>query len=147
MACPGLDYIHVCVLREPTISSNFLTPPSTWPLVFSHSTSTYKITTRLDGKPSIFNISKYSQQSDYTIWEADYIPERIVDLDATFSPGNNISDPASKSQFFANAINSIVGLILKYKIVYFINFPFEYYSLLEQINNEFVKKSRSHRAQ
>nr|DBA13086.1 TPA: gp94-like protein [Oryctes rhinoceros nudivirus] len=122
--------LHICVLKESSPTTNFLTPPSSWPILYSHSTTTYKIAT-VGYRPDIPNVSEYSVLTGFTVWEVDYIPERIIN----FETHNIYSD-----QFWTITIASIIELIRKYKIVYFENFPFEYFGIFEKINNEYRKK-------
>lgn len=130
--------LHLCVLREKTPTTNFLTPPSTWPLLFTHSTGKYKITTHRNIKPDICNISNYSQLGEYIVWEIDDIEDRTVDF---------AKHDIYSTQFWISTINSIIELIRKYKIVYFVNFPFDYFGIFEKLNNEFSKKLRSSSSQ
>lgn len=88
----------------------------------------YKIAMETNKTLDICNITKYSTLEHYTIWEVDFIPERIVDLSKT-----KLHDPTVW-------IDSVVDLIYKYKIVYFINLVFEYFDIFERINNEFTTR-------
>lgn len=89
--------------------------------------------TNRECKPNIPNISIYSELGDFTVWSVDDIEDRTVDFSIY-----NVAD----DEFWKTTINSIINLILKYKIVYFVNCPFEYFEIFNQLNNEFCKKLR-----
>lgn len=129
MAEPIFDRgdIHICVLLEQGRSSNFLTPLSSWPLLFTHANKTFTIAINRPNIPNIRNISKYIQTDEIVLWQVDNIPERTVDFDKL------------RGGDFMNELPSIVNLILEYKVVYFIHFPFEYFEIFERLNYEFNK--------
>ncbi|ATY70252.1 GrBNV gp94-like protein [Tomelloso virus] len=124
--------IHVCVLKESQPSSNFLTPPTRWPLLFTHSTEIFKIAQKTGETPNINNVSKCSVLSETTIWQVDELPERTFDFKQHC--------PSDDAVFCNSLINSIVDLIQKYKVVYFINLPFHYFGIFERINHVFHER-------
>lgn len=104
----------------------------------------------IDEYPNIINIRLYSKLLKYSIWEIPKTDERTVDL-KYFQPNTNkkYSDNRfEKTQIHTNnncqfhTIDSIVTLLLRYKVLYFINLPsLDYYTIFKDINHEFRTRS------
>lgn len=128
--------VHICVIYEKTATSAYpitkssttTTTTTTYPLIFMHSTSNYKIATiRGETIPNIRNIRKYSELKDYCIWEIPKTEDRTIDLSTTITL---VEDS------FNAAIDSIVKLIKTYKIVYLINLPYNYSYIIEHVQSK-----------
>lgn len=84
-----------------------------------------------DELPQICNISKYSEDRTFTIWEVNDVPERKFDFKSLTT---------NQNYNLITHITKIIDLILKYKIVYFVNLPLDYFELFEIVNNEFHER-------
>lgn len=144
----GREGPHVCVLVEAKPSSAFPVTISTYPLIVTHSSTLressltggetrytiqpFQLTTfnknNIDRRLNIKNISIYSQLKNFTIWQVPATKERIVDF--------KLLKPNTPNDYTAS-IDSIVELILKYKIVYFINLPCNYFEIIQDVCNKF----------
>jgi len=141
--------IHYCVILENRPSSGFTFNDPTYPLIFTHSTGELKISRHKSmGQPNIFNSSVYSVLGKYTIWKISQTKENTIDLSNVRiiqQISNNFEERAhilknGNNKFLT--IDSIVTKLLRYKVVYFVNLPSDYYITFQRIHHEFLNQNR-----
>lgn len=112
----------MCVFLEKQETSSFLFNEATYPLIVTHATKPIKLAKLNYSDLDIKNISKYSEGSIYTIWEIPITEERIFDFKNTKILIDNLTE-------------HITNLIIKQKIVYFVNIPVNYYNIFKNVYN------------
>lgn len=121
---------------------------STYPIIFSHSTlnQPFRYTTTIDDIREIPGAELSCEiNSKYKTWIIPITADRTFDLrriqQKPIKPNTPKGSPANRRYKISllkynKAINSIVRLIINYKIVYFINPPHYYSSIFQDVYDE-----------
>ncbi|AYP97970.1 GrBNV gp94-like protein-like protein [Mauternbach virus] len=136
--------IHYCVILENRPSSGFTFNDPTYPLIFTHNTEELKISRRTSSERlNIFNSRVYSDVGLYTIWKIPRTKENTIDLINVEIALQTTNETKARANSLKNnnnkiiTIDSIVAKLLRYKVVYFINLPNDYYIIFQRIHHEF----------
>lgn len=79
----NVNHCYVCVLYEQSATSAFPIVMPTYPLFFTHNTTTFKFATKTQSpRPNILNIHKYREdlEYEYILWEVEKIESRTIDI-------------------------------------------------------------------
>lgn len=133
---------YICaILEEYSTSSAYPVNMETHPLVFTHCTGPLQLAIETKStKYEIEGSTKYSTSNDgkFTTWSVPIENERLIDFRKLL---NGNAARQHDHLIYNAAIDSIVRLLLRYKVLYWKNLPYNYLQIIHDVLTRFTKTS------